>query len=210
MKSKRRSKNNNPGSFRPNSYWEDNDPLAAILRNVKSTNRRQMITDYWNAGRLEELFPENLADDPGPDAQLFLERLHPSFMGGAYLPDFLPTEVEIARIELKSVTAAARIGRKEFEAPLFQQNFGKHTACGIGGLVIRGGEVWHRIGHDPVVGFPFQQDSRDVRMAAAHGLAQCRGFRKCGGGANSSEIRVRPGGEPRFNRLRVALFRCGE
>jgi hypothetical protein len=93
------------GTFRPSSYWEDNDPLAAILRNVKSTNRRQMITDYWNAGRLEELFPGNLADDPGPGAQRFLESIHPSFMGGAYLPDFLPTEVEIARIELKSVTS---------------------------------------------------------------------------------------------------------
>jgi hypothetical protein len=105
MKSKRNSSNSSPGSYRPNSYWEDNDPLAAILRNVKSTNRRQMIIDYWNAGRLEELFPENLSDDPGPDAQRFLERIHPSFMGGAYLPDLLPTEVEIARIELKSTTS---------------------------------------------------------------------------------------------------------
>lgn len=105
MKSKRRSKNTKPGSFRPASYWEDNDPLSAILRNIKSTNRRQMIIDYWNAGHLEELFPENLADDPGPEAQRFLERIHPSFMGGAYLPDLLPTEVEIARIELRSVTA---------------------------------------------------------------------------------------------------------
>lgn len=93
------------GTFRPNSYWEDKNPLAAILRNVKSTNRRQMITDYWNAGRLEELFPENLTDDPGPGAQQFLERIHPSFMGGAYLPELLPTEVEIARIELKSTTS---------------------------------------------------------------------------------------------------------
>lgn len=94
-----------PDPFRPGSYWEDNDPLAAILRNVKSTKRHQMIIDYWNAGRLEELFPENLADDPGPDTQRFLERLHPSFMGGAYLPDLLPTEVEIARIELQSTTS---------------------------------------------------------------------------------------------------------
>ena len=39
--------------FRPESYWNDSDPLAAILRNVTGENRRQMITDYWNAGRLE-------------------------------------------------------------------------------------------------------------------------------------------------------------
>ena len=104
MKSNRNAPKVKPGSFRPDSYWEDNDPLAAILRNVKSTRRREMITDYWNAGRIEELLPENLADDPGPDAQKFLERIHPSFMGGAYLPDLLPTEVEIARIQLKSTT----------------------------------------------------------------------------------------------------------
>ena len=41
--------------FRPQSYWEDADPLSAILRNVTGENRRRMITDYWNAGRLEEL-----------------------------------------------------------------------------------------------------------------------------------------------------------
>jgi hypothetical protein len=94
----------NPGSYRPSSYWEDADPLAAILRNVKSTRRRQMITDYWNAGRIEELLPQNLADEPGPGGQQFLETIDPSFMGGAYLPDLLSAEVEIARIELKSTT----------------------------------------------------------------------------------------------------------
>ncbi len=51
-----------PDTFRPDSYWEDNDPLAAILRNVKGTNRRRMITDYWNAGMIEELDPAHLAD----------------------------------------------------------------------------------------------------------------------------------------------------
>ena len=50
-------------SFRPSSYWEDNDPLAAILRNVKGANRRQIITDYWNAGRIEDLDPDLLSDE---------------------------------------------------------------------------------------------------------------------------------------------------
>lgn len=40
-------------SFRPQSYWKDVDPLSAILRNVTGENRRQMIVDYWKAGRLE-------------------------------------------------------------------------------------------------------------------------------------------------------------
>ncbi len=92
-------------SFRPESYWKDPDPLAAILRNIKGTNRRKMITDFWNAGKIEELDPDNLADDADPHLRAFLEAFHPSFMGGEYLPEFLPTEVEIARIELESVTA---------------------------------------------------------------------------------------------------------
>ena len=92
-------------SFQPASYWDENDPLSAILRNVKGTNRRQMITDYWNAGKIEELEPTLLADDTNPRLRGFLEFLHPSFMGGEYLPDLRPTEVEIARIDLQSTTA---------------------------------------------------------------------------------------------------------
>jgi hypothetical protein len=93
------------GSFRPTSYWEDQDPLAAILRNVKGANRRKMITDYWNDGRIDRLDPDLLTDETNPELRHFLERLDPSFMGGEYLPDLLPDEVEIARISLQSTTS---------------------------------------------------------------------------------------------------------
>ena len=92
-------------AFQPGSYWEDGDPLTAILRNVKGTNRREMITDYWNAGKVEELESALLADNPDRDLQGFLEFLHPSWMGGEYLPELGPTEIEIARIELQSTTS---------------------------------------------------------------------------------------------------------
>jgi hypothetical protein len=91
--------------FRPKSYWEDLDPLSVILRNVTGENRRQMITDYWNAGKLEELDPALLADEPSDDVRKSLGRIHPSFMGGEYLPPYLPGEVEIARICLRSTTS---------------------------------------------------------------------------------------------------------
>ena len=84
--------------FRPASYWEDLDPLSAILRNVTGENRRQMITDNWNAGKLEELDPALLNDVLDDAARQRLGRIHPSFMGGEYLPGYLPGEVEIARI----------------------------------------------------------------------------------------------------------------
>lgn len=92
-------------AFSPDSYWEDNDPLAAILRNVKGAMRCQMIRDRWNAGTIEDLDPTLLADETDPALLRFLERLHPSFMGGEYLPEYLPTEVETARIRLESATS---------------------------------------------------------------------------------------------------------
>jgi hypothetical protein len=107
MSTKKKPASANSESFRPASYWEDNDPLAAILRNVKGTLRRQMIRDHWNAGTIEDLDPTLLADETDPALLRFLERLHPFFMGGEYLPRFLPTEVEIARIDLDSVTSDA-------------------------------------------------------------------------------------------------------
>lgn len=93
--------------FRPRSYCEDADELAALLRNVKGTNRRQMIRDYWEAGRIDELSEGLLSDsltsenaEPGLLEQL--GSIHPTFMGGEYLPDYRRNEVEIARIELQS------------------------------------------------------------------------------------------------------------
>ena len=42
--------------FRPDSYWSDeSDPLSAILKDVKGTQRREMIKDFWNQGKFELL-----------------------------------------------------------------------------------------------------------------------------------------------------------
>ncbi len=92
-------------SFRPKSYWKDSDPLSAILRNVTGENRRRMITDYWNAGCLEELDTALLNDELDSETRESLGGIHPSFMGGEYLLGFLPGEVEIARICLQSTTS---------------------------------------------------------------------------------------------------------
>ena len=92
-------------SFRPESYWEELDPLSAILRNITGESRRQKITDYWNEGRLEELDPSLLRDEPDNDTRTRLGRIHPSFLGGEFLPPYLPGEVEIARICLRSTTS---------------------------------------------------------------------------------------------------------
>jgi hypothetical protein len=92
--------------FRPESFWDAPlDPLAAILRNVKGRNRRQMIRDYYAAGKLDQLSDELLRDSLSDEARISLGKIHPTFMGGEYLPDYGRQEVEIARIALASTTS---------------------------------------------------------------------------------------------------------
>jgi len=106
--------------FRPKSYWAETDPLSAILRNVTGENRRQMITDYWSSGRIEELDISLLHDEVDDDTRTNLGRIHPSFMGGEFLPPYLPGEVEIARIKLKSPPCAvSRASPSPTSAPSF-------------------------------------------------------------------------------------------
>ena len=90
--------------FRPASYWDDTDPLHAILRNVKGENRRRMILSYAAQDRLEDLDEALLKDEVDDSVRESLGRIHPSFMGGEYLPEYFPGEIEIARICLQSTT----------------------------------------------------------------------------------------------------------
>lgn len=91
--------------FRPVSYFEDEDVLSAILRGVKGAKRRRIIKDHWNAGRVHELGDELLAANPSPKVRRTWERVHPSFMGGEYLPTMDADETEIASISLRSTTS---------------------------------------------------------------------------------------------------------
>jgi hypothetical protein len=91
--------------FRPKSYWDDSNPLQSILQNIKGENRRRMVIDFWNAGQLERLDEVLLQDELGEEERRGLGRIHPSFLGGEYLPVYLPGEVEIARICLESTTS---------------------------------------------------------------------------------------------------------
>jgi hypothetical protein len=105
--------------FRPSSYWEPaSGVLQTVLRNVKGTRRREMITDFFRQGRLDELAQELSSDELSDEARERLGRIHPTFMGGEYLPGYRSTQVEIVRIELESTTAdvisvrARLVGRK--------------------------------------------------------------------------------------------------
>jgi hypothetical protein len=78
-----------------------------------------MITDYFYQGRLDELVPTLTTEELSESDRASLGRIHPSFMGGEYLPDYLAGEVEIVRVELRSTTAdvislrARQVGPKD-------------------------------------------------------------------------------------------------
>ena len=94
-------------AFRPASYWDPADARIAVLHNIKGQNRRVIVAQHLrspipDAG--EDLHAAFLADELADEDRSVLGAIHPSWMGGEYLPDYLPGEVELARIVLESVT----------------------------------------------------------------------------------------------------------
>ena len=92
-------------TFRPESYWLDSTVLQSLLRDVKGVQRRKMIVDYYENGTIDQLEDTLLQASLSEDQRKRFGLIHPSFMGGEYLPDCIVGETEIARIELESTLA---------------------------------------------------------------------------------------------------------
>ena len=93
--------------FRPASYWDHGDPVTAIASGIKGQNRRDMVRDFVTGrmpAELGDIHPDLVANTLDDATRKDLGAAHPSWMGGEYLPDYLPGEVEIARIVLASAT----------------------------------------------------------------------------------------------------------
>ena len=90
--------------YRPASYWKDETLHQAILKNVKGTRRRELISEALAKGRLHEIPDLLLKDSVSDRVRLAMGRFHPSLMGGEYLPDLEAGEVQIASVCLRSVT----------------------------------------------------------------------------------------------------------
>ena len=90
--------------YRPDSYWEVGDPYRAILANIKGEQRKRQARELLEReafGELNEFLTQvSLSDE---DREM-IGRIHPILMGGEYLPDYSPGEVEIARVSLASTT----------------------------------------------------------------------------------------------------------
>ena len=89
-------------SFRPKSYWDEDNVLQALLRDVKGAERRKMIKAYYEEGNFQELEEAFTKASLSDEERFRLASIHPMFMGGEYLPDCNSNETEIARVTLRS------------------------------------------------------------------------------------------------------------
>lgn len=93
--------------FRPSERLFPMTAEKLLLSRVKGTWRREILTmavaeDYLN--EVDPFFTRTSLDDEDRRARA---AVHPTFMGGEYLPDFEEGEIEVARIDLRSITADA-------------------------------------------------------------------------------------------------------
>ncbi len=91
--------------YRPASYfWPISHETHAIAA-IKGERRRNVIREAYDTNRvsvLDEYYSTPVLHEQDRRA---LGLIHPSFMGGEYLPNRQETEVEIARINIDSTTS---------------------------------------------------------------------------------------------------------
>ncbi|MBT4602381.1 MAG: hypothetical protein HOC28_04540 [Bacteroidetes Order II. Incertae sedis bacterium] len=92
-------------TFRPGSYWSTDSLLDSLQRSISGTMRRQIITDLLEKGEVFPVIQQLLNEQLPADLKSAWGKLHPTFMGGEYLPSRNQGEVEIARLDLQSTTA---------------------------------------------------------------------------------------------------------
>ena len=91
--------------YRPESYFWPITHETHVIAAIKGERRRHAIRaafDSNNVSALDEYYATPVLDAQDRRA---LGALHPSFMGGEYLPNRQETEVEIARINIDSTTS---------------------------------------------------------------------------------------------------------
>jgi len=89
--------------FRPRDYFWAADLKVPLLSGIGGASRRQLVGDLIAGG---DPIPAGLdATVLDEDVRQAWGRIHPSNMGGEFLPALRRDEVEIARISLASVTA---------------------------------------------------------------------------------------------------------
>jgi hypothetical protein len=94
--------------YRPSTYWPESENREQRLSHIQGKARRDITRNALESGGISELNwigPELASESLSEQDRKAWGRIHPSMMGGEYLPQYEENEVEIARISLQSVTS---------------------------------------------------------------------------------------------------------
>jgi len=91
--------------YRPESYFWPVTHETHVIAAIKGERRRNAIRAAFDANTMTPLDEHYATPVLQEEDRRALGRLHPSFMGGEYLPNRQETEVEIARINIDSTTS---------------------------------------------------------------------------------------------------------
>lgn len=86
-------------SYAPKSYW--GVPQSVVAR-IKGEYRRAVVDQLLREGRYDEIDAWLMQEDLPSSVFRFLQKVSPGRTAGETLPDFLPGELEIARVVLKN------------------------------------------------------------------------------------------------------------
>ena len=75
--------------YKPETYWVEKDVRQSILRDIKGTERRRLIDRALRNGQFESIDDELLGSEVSTETRDRLGAIHPSLMGGEYLPGYL-------------------------------------------------------------------------------------------------------------------------
>jgi len=90
--------------YRPRTYFWPHGLKPHPFSSIKGADRRKLITSVLIEDPDADIPPVLLQSALPEPLRQYLGSLHPSGMGGEYLPDLATEEVEIARITIASTT----------------------------------------------------------------------------------------------------------
>ena len=91
-------------NFRPKSYFRPQKIEQFLLSKVQNAVLRNQLEKLFDKGRHDEAVQIIQSELNSSEDLKSLEKIHPMFMGGNYLPDTDEGEIEIARISIMSTT----------------------------------------------------------------------------------------------------------
>lgn len=91
-------------SYRPHDYFGRHDEQISLMTRVKGTLRRKVLLHALETGQFDTVPNDIKSAGLSTEDRQFIGRLHPSFMGGEYLPTANTSEIEVARISIRSTT----------------------------------------------------------------------------------------------------------